>query len=450
MEIRDPIHGLIEYNPTEEKLINTRVFQRLRNVKQLALASYVYPGAHHTRFEHCIGAMHLAGKVAKTQKVNLNKDATRIVRLAALLHDIGHGPFSHVSEQILEKYSPEEVVKKYHADNAHELMSIMLISHKTIKNIIGDDVTEVTKLLQKGNRSVEKDVVSGPLDVDKLDYLQRDSYFAGVRYGVFDLDKVIESLTPVSISRDTVTLGISEEGLYAVEQLLLAKYHMNVQVYRHRVRRITDAMLVRGIELAHDEGLSEIKGLFSICDSDEYINSYINYNDEVLSRIIIEKSKGYASEYFHRIIDRKLLKEVFSVNIDTSSFSDPVIISNISNLTKEQISRIEQKAVKLYSFKENIIHTKMVIVDKQTISNPTFKSPGVKIDSNTIMVQTKQQTRNYFPNISTIFQNPGVDPARNSLSIYLPLDWINNQEERERYIKERESAMKEIVEEIVK
>jgi uncharacterized protein len=118
MEVRDPIHGLINYDVTEEKVINTGIFQRLRNIKQLALASYVYPGAHHSRFEHCLGTMHLAGKVAEANKIKLSKDSVRIVRLAALLHDIGHGPFSHVSEQILERHSAE-MVKKYNADNAH-------------------------------------------------------------------------------------------------------------------------------------------------------------------------------------------------------------------------------------------------------------------------------------------------------------------------------------------
>ncbi len=102
---------------------------------------------------------------------------------------------------------------------------------------------------------MDKDIVSGPIDVDMFDYLLRDSYFAGVKYGTYDLDKVIESLSPVDISRNDQQLGIREEGIYSIEQLLLAKYHMNVQVYQHRLRRITDAMLVRGIEFALNEGL---------------------------------------------------------------------------------------------------------------------------------------------------------------------------------------------------
>jgi len=449
MEIRDPIHGLINYDSTEEKLINSAVFQRLRNIKQLALASYVYPGAHHTRFEHCIGTMHLASRVAKANKVNLNDDEVRIVRLAALLHDIGHGPYSHVSEQILEKHSGD-LLKKHKAENAHELISILIIlKHPAIKSILGSDTIEIAKLLQTGKRSVEKDIVSGPLDVDKLDYIQRDSYFAGVHYGIFDLDKVIESFMPVTIGTDTATLGITEEGLHAVEQLLLAKYHMNVQVYTHRIRRITDAMLVRGIESAYQEGLKEVKNIFDISDSKNFLENYINYNDDILARIILTQSKGHAYQFFRRIVDRKLLKEVFCVNIDASAFGDPVILNNIAHLNAEQESKIAKKAAKLYSNNRDRIETEMVIVDKQTISNPTFKSPGVKIDSNTIMVQTKQG-RELFPSISTIFKNSGVDPVTNSLSIYLPLDSINNREERISFIEKRMSKMKEAIEEIVK
>lgn len=122
MEVRDPIHSLIEYDEKEEKLINSSLFQRLRGVKQLALANFVYPGAHHTRFEHCIGTMHLAGRIA--EKFGLGKEKIKILRLAGLLHDIGHGPFSHVSEQIMVG---KKMLDNYKAQNAHELMSILLI-----------------------------------------------------------------------------------------------------------------------------------------------------------------------------------------------------------------------------------------------------------------------------------------------------------------------------------
>jgi putative nucleotidyltransferase with HDIG domain len=141
MRVPDPIHGLIEYNKKEEKLVNSSTFQRLRGVKQLALANLVYPGAHHTRFEHCIGTMQLAGRIAK--KLELDEVKIEILRLAGLLHDIGHGPFSHVSEQIMEKHNGREILDKYKAQNAHELMSILLIQkNKQIGKILSQEEIE--------------------------------------------------------------------------------------------------------------------------------------------------------------------------------------------------------------------------------------------------------------------------------------------------------------------
>lgn len=182
MEVRDALYGLIEFDEKEESIINTNIVQRLRGIKQLALASLVYPGAHHTRFEHSLGVMHLSGKVGKL--LDLTEENRKILRYAGLLHDIGHGPFSHVLEQIIDKGVDKGTLKKYDADNAHELMSILFVKRDDeLAGILTEDEREnVVKLLQKQKiRSIDKGIVSGPLDVDKLDYLQRDSYFAGVK-----------------------------------------------------------------------------------------------------------------------------------------------------------------------------------------------------------------------------------------------------------------------------
>ena len=176
MEIRDPIYGLVEYDEREERLINSSIFQRLRGIKQLALASFVYPGAHHTRFEHSIGTMCLARRIAK--RLKLDKEKIKILQLAGLLHDIGHGPFSHISEQVMEEYRDktllDKYLDKYRAQNAHELMSILLIQkNREIGSILSKDKRDkIVGILQKQRkRSIEKDIISGPLDVDKLDYL---------------------------------------------------------------------------------------------------------------------------------------------------------------------------------------------------------------------------------------------------------------------------------------
>ncbi|MBL7117931.1 MAG: HD domain-containing protein [Candidatus Syntrophoarchaeum sp.] len=450
MEVRDPIYGLIEYNKKEEKLINSSTFQRLRGIKQLALANLVYPGAHHTRFEHCIGTMHLAGRMAK--KLKLDEEKFKILRLAGLLHDIGHGPFSHVSEQIMDKRIDKKMLKDYKAENAHELMSILLIQKdKEISKIsCHEEIEEIVSLLKKQKRrSIEKDIISGPLDADKLDYLLRDSHFAGVKYGVFDLAKIVESLTPIEISTEETQLGISEEGIYAVEQLLLAKYHMNTQVYQHRIRRITDAMLIRGIEYAIEE-IEDIRSLYTFQDTDDlddFLEKYVKYDDAKLIDAILSNGNGTSFEYFDRIKKRKLLKEVLAVEIDPDNFPDSILLKNIMNMSEERRA-IEDAAATLFSTSKGEIDSKLVIVDKQTTDNPTFKSPRVKIDTEIIMVEMldglrKDRIRKAFPESSAIFSNPAVG-EKDTLYIYLPLDGI---EDRTKIIGKNKNALLKIIEE---
>lgn len=444
MEVRDPIHGLIEYNDTEEKIINSQIFQRLRGIKQLALASLVYPGAHHTRFEHSLGVMHLAGKVGKC----LNLQDEKILRLAGLLHDIGHGPFSHVSEQIIEKHIDNSILNKYKAQNVQELMSILFIEkNEEIKKIIStDELDKVKALLQKQDRrTLNKDIVSGPIDVDKFDYLLRDSYFAGVKYGTYDLDKVIESLSPVDISRNDQQLGIREEGIYSIEQLLLAKYHMNVQVYQHRVRRITDAMLVRGIEFALNEGLEEIEKIYKFREDDEYLNNFIKFDDEGIFRSIIAQSNGWAGKFFERLRRRHIFKEVFQVEINAENFDDSVLLNNASNPSENQIKSINEKLADFLK-----IPPEMVIVDIQNISNPTFKQQQVAIDTSEIMVINKLGKRRNFTAVSTIFRNPSIEPKKEIIYIYAPLDEIDPHKERKKFISNNRDIIFNLIKEELK
>jgi len=451
MEVRDPLYGLIEYDETEERIINSGLFQRLRSIRQLALASIVYPGAHHTRFEHCIGTMHLAGKVAK--RLGFLDDDQKTLRFAGLLHDIGHGPFSHVSEQIMEERA-KALVKYHEADRAHEMMSIILVNHLNALAKVSLNTTtleEIVRLLKKQNkRSLQKDVISGPLDVDKLDYLRRDSYFSGVQYGVFDLDKVMDSFVQIGVSSEEKQLGIDEEGVYAVEQLLFAKYHMNAQVYQHRIRRITDAMLVRGIIHALDEGISEVNRLFEPEDSIDYVNRYLDNNDNTLMNLILTKGKNWSREYFRRLSGRRLLKEVFSIKIDDSNFPDGIELMNIMNLTKEQLQEIETKAAEVFSQDENRVSPSLVIADRQNIPNPTFRSQRVRIDSDTIMVKLKSGQRKLFREVSKVFSNPGVDPEMDILYVYLPLDWIGDRKERDKFIEERREKMTREIRKVIK
>ena len=198
--IRDPIHGLIELSKREVDLINTQVFQRLRRIRQLAMAFLAYPGALHTRFDHSIGVMHIAGRICtELQKVESNKVTDtdiELVRIAALLHDVGHGPFSHASEALLEKYASEDPLMAQNREKIHEQITVDIIhTDLGIAEVLDTDERRFVINMIQGKEASDwrRDVISSELDADKMDYLLRDTYFAGVKYGEYDLEKLVES-----------------------------------------------------------------------------------------------------------------------------------------------------------------------------------------------------------------------------------------------------------------
>lgn len=292
-EIRDVIHGLILRTPLEVKIINTAIFQRLRRIHQLAMANLVYPGAHHTRFEHSLGTMHIAGKIAERikEEKKLSEKDIEIIRIAALLHDIGHGPFSHVSEHLLECYSDRAKIDiGKDREKIHELVTFDIIKKdRELGKLISDKKEKILDILQKEKpKNFKSDIVSGPLDADKLDYLLRDSYHTGVKYGLYDLEKIIESMRVISEGDETY-LGIDEEGIFALEQLIIAKYHMSAQIYFHKIRGITDSMIVRGIKLAIEGGLRDVEGIYRYDGTVKFIERYCRFYDSNLMGLIIKK-----------------------------------------------------------------------------------------------------------------------------------------------------------------
>ena len=192
-EIKDPVHGYIYITEEEQKIIDTFPMQRLRRLRQLGGAELVYPGANHTRFEHSLGVMYLAGRM--TDNPNISKliteeDAQRI-RLAALLHDVGHGPFSHIFDELLMKF----------LGKIHEDMTIWLIQESELKDAITDlgyDPKVIGRLavglLQEPGRTFVDQIIKSAVDVDKLDFIVRDSYHTGAKYGYVDVFRLINTL----------------------------------------------------------------------------------------------------------------------------------------------------------------------------------------------------------------------------------------------------------------
>ena len=236
LRLRDPIHGFLHADPLEAALIGSRPVQRLRWIHQLGFTFLVYPGAEHSRFSHVLGAMHLAGRVFDAllvKRPDLLPEAEkplarRLVRAAALLHDIGHAPFSHSAED------------RFEGGIDHEEMTRRLLATPEIRELFerhgeGLALADVGGLLAgevAPQRRFLTQMISGELDVDKMDYLLRDSLFCGVRYGVYDLDRLIDTLLPVVDPENGETgLGVEAGGVHAVEALILARYYMFTQVY---------------------------------------------------------------------------------------------------------------------------------------------------------------------------------------------------------------------------
>ena len=237
--VRDPLWNNIRLEPDALTVVDTPAVQRLRYVRQLGHAFLVYPGATHSRFEHCLGAYHLARRaldhLSHGDVAVAPKDA-QAIRLAALLHDIGHYPFSHALE---EAGLPR-----------HESLARRHLTGGALADVlkrIGVDAEAVVSLIQGRGTVPLAGLVAGSLDVDKLDYLSRDAWMCGVPYGVIDVDRLLASLTIIE-KAGRPTLALHEKGLAALESLLFAKYQMYRNVYWHHAVRSATVMFRRAVK----------------------------------------------------------------------------------------------------------------------------------------------------------------------------------------------------------
>ena len=240
--IQDSIHGVIKLDDWMVRIIDTPQFQRLRRIKQLGFANLVYPGANHTRFEHSLGVMH----IARILKERLELDNSVLV--AALLHDIGHAPFSHSSERLLEKYAAYK----------HETISRAIRGElKDVLKDLGFRISEIEAIVEGRKKSI----VNGEIDADRMDYLVRDSHYTGVAYGVFDLYRLIDKVG----FGDAVI--IQQGGIKAAESLLISRFLMYPTVYFHHVCRIARKMYEKAMERVIENGF-EAEKLLEMDDSE--------------------------------------------------------------------------------------------------------------------------------------------------------------------------------------
>lgn len=221
--IRDSVHGNLQLEEFEVRLIDTPEIQRLRRIKQLGFTYLVYPGANHSRFEHSIGTMYLASRLAGN--LGLDEHTQTMVRSCAILHDAGHGPFSHVSEGVI--------------DTSHEKLTYKLIKESQLGDILSEKFTIKEIITIISGKGPLGQIISGELDVDRMDYLLRDSYYTGVAYGVIDVERLIYNMKLED------RLLLKEKGVQAAESMLLARYFMYPSVYQHHTTRIVNSMFRR-------------------------------------------------------------------------------------------------------------------------------------------------------------------------------------------------------------
>lgn len=258
---RDPVHRLIRIEPADQfilDLINTPEFQRLRRVRQLGVSSLTYHGAEHSRFVHSLGVFNFAQRIIETLRRRYGpnhavskvlEQRARVAKAAALLHDIGHGPFSHMIERASgSSFDHEKMTGKLITNKEGEVHGILAD--------VGIDPAEVAQIIDKAHPSqLIVDIVSSQLDADRMDYLLRDSLMTGVEYGVYDAEWLLNAMC---VGRDPSPSGDEDgnpertwrlcldrdRGLFAAEQLILARHHMMLQVYMHRVTRGYEVMLL--------------------------------------------------------------------------------------------------------------------------------------------------------------------------------------------------------------
>ena len=319
--LNDPVYGFITLNKgILLNIVDHPYFQRLGRIKQLGLTYLVYPGAHHTRFHHAIGAAHLMEQAVQTLKDNgilISNDEKTAVILAILLHDIGHGPFSHALENSFVTGISHEEISKFFMNS--------------LNHAFGGDLALAIEIFEdKYPKRFLHDLVSSQLDMDRLDYLKRDSFFTGVSEGVVSNQRIIKMF---SVVNDEIV--IKEKGIYSIEKFIVARRLMYWQVYLHKTVLSAEFLLAKILERAR-ELLNNGSNLFTVptlkyfltksitndnISQVEFLNNFSKIDDyDVLTCIKVwtEDSDKVISKLSEMLINRNLLK----VKISTNKFPD--------------------------------------------------------------------------------------------------------------------------------
>lgn len=333
--VRDPVHGYVGMNDVERRIIDTWPVQRLRGIKQLSVASMVYPGGDHTRFSHAIGAMHLAGQIADVlrESVEISKDEWQLARLAGLLHDIGHGPFSH---------SFEEVVMKHRKLN-HEELGREVVRRSELADALkemGYSPEEIISLAfgkEGGKKPYLHQIIASQVDADKLDFLARDSYFTGVEYGRIDISRLVQSMGVYGEN-----IAVDFKALYALEAFMIARYEMFLAVYYHRTVRAAEILLHKAMDYAH-----EIANVTTFQDIGEFLKMDDAYVATKLRELdpetFTDREERRAAELAKEMMDRLDRRELLKAAYERSVYIRDPYVANL--LSDEAVRRRKEEEI---------------------------------------------------------------------------------------------------------
>ncbi len=333
--IFDNVHGHIGLTDVELKVIDSTIFQRLRRIRQTGCVDFVYPGAIHTRFSHSIGTMFLMGKFLSTAKKGGDSladddDEVQRMRLAALLHDIGHYPFSHTIEQV--------AVNEFGAMN-HEALGAGFIKKFLKEKLDNYSTADIAGIIEKKGKSSLKALLSSAFDVDKCDYLLRDSYYTGVSYGEIEVDRLIQTM---SIEDGRIIFDRDETEL---ESFLLGRYHMYRAIYHHKTVVGFEQMLKRAFGMLVKEG--EVRNPKDIASEDNEIE-ISGYDDNMLSQKMHEYALNGRNKGLRDLV-QALIKRVPAALV----YMEPRPAGDAAgNAIEKRIARMEADSKELNKFAE--------------------------------------------------------------------------------------------------
>ncbi|TRO50021.1 HD domain-containing protein [Candidatus Bathyarchaeota archaeon] len=380
-EIKDPVHGYVYINEIEKEIIDSYPMQRLRRLRQLAGSEYVYPGANHTRFEHCVGVMYLAGKAVDNPNISrsVSDEECDMARVAALLHDVGHGPFSHVFEQLLIR----------DLEQTHEDITSWIIEKGEVSDTItkmGYNPAEVGKLavgkLHKAGKAFLDQIISSAVDVDKQDFIVRDTFHTGAEYGFIDVFRLIHALD--ILGED---LAVELGALSALEAFMIARIESFKSIYFHRVGRAAQIMLAMAMEKADKElGLTAFKTPEEYLEMDDYT-------------VWAALKKCEASK---RIIDDLEHRRMLKCAYERTFYEKDTMVSNIFG--REAYRQQMQREIA----KEAGVDTEAVIIDVPTVPSVPYHH-AVLMEAMEIPVFSRSQagkkTTYRLSDISKIIEN---------------------------------------------